>query len=474
MEQGRPTERGDAMAAQPRVRKNLDSLTPQELADYEHAISKLLEISTSDPQSIDGYTYFEQLHDGELGPCEHGNDTFMPWHRAHLFLFEEALRRSDPPRTENVTVPYWDWSALPSGKRYPKAFEDQSSVLFHEFRNDTPICRTDGASGCDSLPFPRAELDARVLSIARWSTPDRQQSHLAFGGHQGGEQDCSSQFGLGFGALEQPAHNTMHDGYIGGDMAQPSFAALDPIFFSFHCYLDLLWAQWQEKFDTDTDLDARLCGLFKDREHLPETRFRVKDTLDTKTQLGYVYQYTPGEAAPTRPGVAATPPFPAHPAFDFVVSARKKPALVRTLDITIPQPGVEGAHLQLTGVNVTTPFSYSADIYLTSAGEELRLEDREFRATHLADLLYFWQAHHGGDDRRTHDLTVDLGLALKSLAETHAGEQWRVSVALGASQTPPRPHHGEHEHAHAHGAAAHQPVDLAATMNFGDLTLNVY
>ena len=457
------------MAASPRVRKNIDRLTPQELADYQHAISKLLDISSNDPQSIDGYTYFEQLHDGDLGPCEHGNDTFMPWHRAHLFLFEEALRRSDPPRTETVTVPYWDWSALPSGKRYPTAFENQNSVLFHEFRNDRPICRTDGASGCDSLPFPRAELDARVLSIASWSTPDPPRSHLTFGGHAGGEQDCSAQFGLGFGALEQPAHNTMHDSYIGGDMAQPSFAALDPIFFSFHCYLDLLWAQWQERFDTDTDLEARLCGLFKDREHLPEHRFRVKDLLDTM-QLGYVYEYTPGEPAPARPAVAAMPLFPAHPAFDFVVSARKEPDLVRTLDITIPEPGVEGAHLLLTGMNVTTPFSYSADIYLTPAGEELRLEDREFRATHLADLLYFWRAHHGGHDRRAHDLTVDLGGALKSLAEAHAGEQWRVSIALGASQTPPRPHHREHEH----GAAAHPEGDLAQTMDFGDLTLNVY
>jgi tyrosinase len=463
------------MATRPRVRKNIDTLRPQELADYEHAISKLMEISRSDPQSIDGHTYFEQLHDGDLGPCEHKNDTFMPWHRAHLFLFEEALRRSDPPRTETVTVPYWNWSALPSGWRYPKAFENESSVLFHEFRNETPICRTVDAPDCHSLPFPRAELDAGVLRIARWSTPDRQQSSLvSFGGHAGGEQDCSSQFGLGFGALEQPAHNTMHDAYIGGDMAQPSFAALDPIFFSFHCYIDLLWAQWQEDFDTDTDLEARLCGLFKDREHRPEQRFRVKDTLDTKTQLGYVYEYTPGEPAPARPAVAAGGLFPAHPAFDFVVSARKPPELARTLDVTIPARGFEGAHLLLTGVNVATPFSYSADIYLTPAGEELRLEDREFRATHLAGLLYFWRVHHGGEHRRTHDLTVDLGPALRSLAETRPGEQWRVSVTLGASETKPAPHHGDHEHGHTHRAAARQAVDLPEAMDFDDLTLNVY
>ena len=169
-----------------------------------------------DPDSIDGYTYFEQLHDGELGPCEHANDTFMPWHRAHLFLFEEALRRSDPPRTENVTVPYWDWSALPSGSRFPKAFENTGSVLFHDFRNDTPICRTAGDGACERLPFPRAYLDAHVLNIASWSTSDATRSRLdSFGGHEGGELDCSSQFGGGFGALEQPGHNTMHDAYVG-------------------------------------------------------------------------------------------------------------------------------------------------------------------------------------------------------------------------------------------------------------------
>ena len=81
------------MSEQPRIRRNIDTLTPEELADYQHAFAKLIEISDHDPDSIDGYTYLEQLHDGSLGPCEHANDTFLPWHRAHLYLFEEALRR---------------------------------------------------------------------------------------------------------------------------------------------------------------------------------------------------------------------------------------------------------------------------------------------------------------------------------------------------------------------------------------------
>lgn len=473
------------MAAAPRIRKNIDSLTPDELADYEHAFSKLKEISQADPASIDGLQYFQDLHNTLLGPCEHANDTFMPWHRAHLFLFEEALRRSDPPRTANVTLPYWDWSALPSGSRYPTAFENSDSVLHHPFREDKRVCRTAGQDECDALPFPRRFLEQTALDKSAWSVGDPAQSSMSFGGHAGGQMDCQGQFGDGFGALEQPAHNTMHDGFVSGTMADPGASAEDPMFFSFHCYIDLLWSQWQERFEVDGDLDARLCGLFKDREHTDDNRFRVRDTLDHERQLGYVYEYTPGPAAPERREVRAAAPFPTHPALDVVTSARSTPALVRTLELTVPSPdSVDGASLQLTDVKVTTPFSYGADIYLTPAGEELRTEDRAFRERHLADVLYFWKAHHAHGDH-THVISLDLGRVLRSLARAHAGERWVVSVALTASTTSSGPGGGAHDHGgHEHGrsvaaeaaAPAAMPTAVVdpAAIDFGELTLDVY
>lgn len=452
------------MAPAPRIRKNIDKLSAQELADYEHAFSKLKELSAANPASIDGLQYFQDLHNTMLGPCEHANDTFMPWHRAHLFLFEEALRRSDPPRTENVTLPYWDWSALPSGSRYPKAFENPDSVLHNPFREDAPICRTDGQSGCDALPFPRSYLDETVLSKDVWSVAEADDSSTCFGGHAGGEMDCQGQFGEGFGALEQPAHNAMHDGFVSGTMADPGTSAEDPMFFSFHCYIDLLWAQWQERGETDTGLESRLCGLFKDREHLPENRFCVKDTLDPERQLGYKYEYTPG---PAPPGPGAAPGFPAHPAIDAVPSARARPALVRTLELTVPEVGVKGAALRLSGVNVAPRFSYGAEIYLSPAAEDLRTEDRDFRAAHLASVVYLWKAHHGHD--KVHNIRVDLGRALEYLAEGHAGERWVVSVALTASASA-RPDH-DHDHGPSVRPAATPPD--ADTMNFGELTLDL-
>jgi tyrosinase len=476
------------MTGPPRVRRNIDDLSSDELANYQHALKKLQEISQSDPESVDGYTYLEQMHDGDKGPCEHANDTFMPWHRGHLYLFEGALRRSDPPRTENVTVPYWDWSGLPSGERYPKAFEDSSSILFN-FRNDDPICRPDMTGNCFDLPFPRHYLENEILTKPNWSSPLAEDSLFSFAGFAGGQSDCGSPFGLGFGALEQPGHNLMHGEYVAGDMADPSAAALDPIFWSFHCYIDLLWFQWQQKFDVDTDLEARLCGVFTDRDDPanPATWMRVKDVLDPAAQLGYTYEWTPGEPPPARPEVAAKALFPAHPAVDFAVSARKQPEIVRTLDVAIPDPGFDEARLTFTDVNVRTAFSYGADIYLAPESEEFRPNDRDFRDRHLADMLYFWKAHHhgghGGDGgHERHTLIVDIGRALASLADQHPGEKWRVTVALAASEGGRRPENGDHDHGHHardhhyhERAVAGPPTgDPAEVMNFGDLTLRVF
>jgi tyrosinase len=433
------------MSEQPRIRRNIDTLTPEELADYQHAFAKLIEISDHDPDSIDGYTYLEQLHDGSLGPCEHANDTFLPWHRAHLYLFEEALRRSDPPRTSNVTLPYWDWSALPSGKRYPVAFEDRSSVLYDPTRHDQQICRPPGESGCQRLPFPRQYLESSVLSVSAWSSPPGAQPPPNFGGVAGGESDCSSPFGHGFGALEQPAHNTMHNTYIAGDMLDPSSAALDPIFWSFHAYIDLLWSQWQQQsgHEVDTDLEARLCGLFKDREHQPANRFKVKDVLDPATDLGYTYLYTPGSPPPSSDHGEGERLFATHPAVDFVMSGRKAPELVRSLDVAVPQPGIASARLVVTGLKIPSSFSYGVDLYLTPAGEEFRPEDVEFRERYLVNLLFVWRHHHHHDpsDRARHDqpepshavnAVVDIGPAIGSLAKTRPGQPWRLWVAMTA------------------------------------------
>jgi hypothetical protein len=137
------------------------------------------------------------------------------------------------------------------------------------------------------------------------------------------------------------------------------------------------------------------------------------------------------------------------------VSGHKEPELVRTLDVSVPEPDFEGAQLVLTNVKAAGHFSYGADIYLTPADEELHPLDRDFRERYLADTLYFWKHlhHHGGHATPELDMSVDLTGVLKSLAAARPHERWRLSVALAAS-----------------GDSHPQPEML----DFGDLTLNVY
>lgn len=421
----------------PRVRKNIDKLPPAELDAYKHAVQKLKDISAADPENKNGYSYLASLHDSILrGPCEHGRDTFFAWHRAHLLLYENALRESDPAVTADVTVPYWDWSALPSGSRYPSAFEEVGSPLRAGGRRSTPICKPGSAAGCNRLPFPRSYLDQSVLSTTQWA------GSTGFAGVHEGEANCTEHIRNGFGLFESPAHNDMHRRYVGGLMAIPDSAAEDPIFWSFHCYIDLLWWQWQQMpgRTVDTCLDCRLCGLWKDATE----RYRVRDVLDPAA-LGYEYKYEPGPEPEdiVREARAEDLPFDVFPAVDFVPSGEKDPEFVGTLDITVPKPGFKEAHLWFRGVKLGNPFSYGGDVYLMPKSEPFAPRELGFREKYLAGLYSIWKAHsHAGDPGHGHrhapgretemDLVVNITGPLAQLAERRAGEDWVATIAVVA------------------------------------------
>src|SRR5687767_13339614 len=105
-------------------RRDINALSDTELADYIHAINILRQRSEQNPDDETGYTFQAGLHNVSfIGPCEHGNDLFLPWHRAHLHYFEKLLQEADPARTANVTIPYWDWLHKEDGvRKYPAAF----------------------------------------------------------------------------------------------------------------------------------------------------------------------------------------------------------------------------------------------------------------------------------------------------------------------------------------------------------------
>ncbi|WP_327739636.1 tyrosinase family protein [Streptomyces nojiriensis] len=195
-----------------RSRRDVNSLSPTELSDYIHAIDILRARSTADPDDVSGYDFQAALHnDGSVGPCERGSDLFLPWHRAHLHYFEKLLQAADPPRTADVTVPYWDWIHAQATGKFPAAF---SQPGLDSGRNENL-----------STPLPANTLDI-VL---------HESNQAEFGGYVKGSPIGNK------GRLERGPHDYMHPHFIGGLMSNPTTAAMDPIYFSFHCFIDLLW-----------------------------------------------------------------------------------------------------------------------------------------------------------------------------------------------------------------------------------------
>ena len=118
-------------------RKDINELSNSELANYIYALNILRDRSAQDPDDETGYDFQAALHNDVLvGPCEHGSDLFLPWHRAHLHYFEHLLQASDPPRTANVTIPYWDWLHPEVSGKFPAAFAKPS--LCAAGRNNLP------------------------------------------------------------------------------------------------------------------------------------------------------------------------------------------------------------------------------------------------------------------------------------------------------------------------------------------------
>jgi hypothetical protein len=113
-----------------RARKNIDELTQSELATYEHAVRLMRERATSAAGQSFSHPALRQSStlDSRLAGT--------PWDRRHLALVEAQLRATDPARTAEIAVPYWNFTRPASGIAYPLAFERVGSPLFAGHRDN--------------------------------------------------------------------------------------------------------------------------------------------------------------------------------------------------------------------------------------------------------------------------------------------------------------------------------------------------
>jgi len=368
-------------APAPRVRKNIECLNPEELSNLRYALSIL---QKRDPSFPDSYGYWVDVHGSfRRGPCEHGNERFLPWHRAMLFHFEDLLRKADPPRTANVTLPYWDWTLVPSGKEgYPREYEAQGP-LFDDTRTPWDPGRP---------PFSSDEIK-RILGIPTW--PD-----FTYG-------------------LERGPHDFIHGSYVGGNMGSVPTAAQDPIFYAHHANLDRLWAQWQKDHpgQDPKDTEAPLKGM-------PGPPNKVGQTLKI-ADLGYSY----GPVSCSQKNMpAGTPP-------RAVSDDAPAGGNVTSFPFDLPTASPERLRLLISGLRKPTDASIRVYLFLHPADVPYQAGNQEFFDRYIVANLTFWALQHKHEGQDVQAAETDLPVHLlprqaSPLRAAAAKSKWLLTMVV--------------------------------------------
>jgi len=146
---------------------------------------------------------FAEIHSSHFFHGIHVSSHFLPWHREMLLRFERELQVFAP----DITLFYWDSTVdrSPSDPLWNNDFLGQFNSAWNLGRR----------LGSGSLSIP----DEVVTNQSR---------------------DNYDSF---WRELENPIHNRPHN-WVNGVMASAASPG-DPVFYLHHCWIDMLWAEWQ-------------------------------------------------------------------------------------------------------------------------------------------------------------------------------------------------------------------------------------
>jgi tyrosinase len=249
----------------------------------------------------------------------------------------------------------------------------------------------------------------------------------------------------------------MHSSYIGGLMGNPMSAAEDPIFWSYHAFIDLLWWQWQQQSEhkVDSCLDCKLCGL----------NWTVQRVVNSEKQLNVTYDFVP---PPTPPAalVATNAPAPLA-SVDMALGGKVDHAERRTSLVTIPAKPVKSAKAVIQDVRIASPVTFQVNVFFYPESEAGTFDpkNRAMRDRSTVFVGTVWQKHHGlkKGDRLTQSFQVDLAPFLNPLIAQHKGETWLLDA-----RTYVDPKSGEH----MHGVAA-DPAEIRSILQLGGISVSL-
>ncbi|MCT7948800.1 tyrosinase family protein [Ancylothrix sp. C2] len=253
------------------VRRNITSLSPDELTRYVNAVTTLKNtmVTTTNGVQISVYDQFVATHLGAMdlagrpGPngqplvnAAHGNAGFLPWHRAFIYEFEKQLQTVD----SSVTIPYWDptnatqTTALFSAGLFGSRNTGAGGLIDGRFAGWQQRNDLSGNTWLGTQSGSRNLRRASTQNINTFTTNMQTVSTAAL--NQAVYLNAANTGGFNR-PVELSIHNPMHT-FVGGSMnfmTSPN----DPVFWLLHAGIDRLWSRWQVAV-ADTPTTGRLTG----------------------------------------------------------------------------------------------------------------------------------------------------------------------------------------------------------------------
>lgn len=242
-----------------RIRREIRSLSASELEKLRNAFREL-----QNKSGADGYQKIAGNHGEPDNYCHNDETIFLPWHRAYIQRFEDALRTID----SSVTLPFWDWTSTDSTTNgIPKAISDATY-----------------ASGGMTLPNPLFSAKIDHSGHPTGATRRNPRQPIALGSLATQVTACFAETNFAsFNSELNFPHGGLHT-WVRGDMGSVAYAAYDPIFWLHHANVDRQWAQWQAG-----ENNAPPLSDIMDKD-LEPFGMKTSGVVDYKTQLNFEYE----------------------------------------------------------------------------------------------------------------------------------------------------------------------------------------
>lgn len=239
-----------------RVRKNILTLTPEEIENLRKAFQLLYE----DEQ----YQRFAGILIN-YGQTDQNDLLFLPWARAYFNEFELLLRT----KVDSVTLPYWDYTGDVAHKQgLPEIVSNPETAE----GNPNPLYR---ALWTQPLYTFRTPGDPKLLA----ETTKLAEEAFAFSDFV--------DFSTNIWRTDIVTHL-----WIGGSSRSTGTTAFDPIFWFSHCNLDRFWDTWQKQYDDYSAPSSVLSAKLKPFKSgtLPDKTDLTGAEVMRTTDLGYEYK----------------------------------------------------------------------------------------------------------------------------------------------------------------------------------------